>query len=193
MCADYAVTKFKGDVQAYKVCTISCWSRSCIDISVTEHYREQHQSTAMMVVCVLCSMAICRHVAQLNLFQMPKNKMNRSQYLPRVVTISLVQIRHAVPQSHQICRLFYLQVNLLRLCLLHKMSLRCGHVLMRTVTRPRFVPTNIVSFIQHQRLRPADSFSTMSSSEGESFDLENVSGTESEDYAPPIKKTVSRT
>ncbi|KAG2091518.1 DNA topoisomerase [Suillus discolor] len=29
----------------------------------------------------------------------------------------------------------------------------------------------------------------MSSSEGESFDLENVSGTESEDYAPPIKKT----
>ncbi|KAG2069851.1 type II DNA topoisomerase [Suillus decipiens] len=29
----------------------------------------------------------------------------------------------------------------------------------------------------------------MSSSEGESFDLENISGTESEDYAPPIKKT----
>ncbi|KAG2160244.1 DNA topoisomerase [Suillus bovinus] len=29
----------------------------------------------------------------------------------------------------------------------------------------------------------------MSSSEGESFDLENVSGTESEDYAPPVKKT----
>jgi hypothetical protein len=71
-----------------------------------------------------------------------------------------------------------------------------SHVLTRlagTVTRPRFVPTIIVSFIQYQRLRPGDSFSTMSSSEGESFDLENVSGTESEDYAPPIKKTVSRT
>ncbi|OJA16788.1 hypothetical protein AZE42_03299 [Rhizopogon vesiculosus] len=29
----------------------------------------------------------------------------------------------------------------------------------------------------------------MSSSEGENFDIENVSGTESDDYAPPIKKT----
>ena len=65
--------------------------------------------------------------------------------------------------------------------LCRKWSLELGHVRVsqQRVRRPR----------NHgePRARP----STMSSSEAEIFDLDNVSGTESDDYSPPAKKIVS--
>jgi hypothetical protein len=52
------VTKFRGDVQAYKVCTISCKPMLCINAAITEHHRQQHQGTAMIVGCV-CKRGTC--------------------------------------------------------------------------------------------------------------------------------------
>jgi len=60
VCADGAVTKFRGDVQAYKVCGYISSAESGINYVVTmiEHHRKQYQSTAVIIFRVIWSMLI---------------------------------------------------------------------------------------------------------------------------------------
>jgi len=77
-----------------------------------------------------------------------------------------------------------------------RIGLRCRHPLSRTGTRrlshvattEHDVRARCVHLINHHH----HSVSTMSSSEGENFDLDNISGSESDGYAPVKKKTVNR-
>ena len=57
-------------------------------------------------------------------------------------------------------------------------------------TLPRRVGERALERYGQQRNATVETL-TMSSSEAENFDLDNVSGTESDDYSPPAKQVVS--